>query len=291
MVENVTGICWVVSIFGGIGGIGGGLYRRKCQNCPYLESWVETITFFISGAVSAFGTVLIFSGAEKLIGTNKLPIEGFTLVALSIVSGFFAMRLIPLIGSRLEKRFEEIGLKLSKAEIKVTEMEGRLRMADNSGKDAGLYSHLIVYAESVLYNKSKSECRFAVQEIRNSIDKFRDRRTLNIYFGRLLRLLGDLEGAILELGKYAKHMEKLDKESCLPTFERLGIGIAYYNMACYRCLMIKDVENEATALLEVQRYLKSAIAYDPMVEKEWMEDPDFRKLEKYFSDFLTRESF
>lgn len=277
-------MCFLVAFLGGIGGIGGGLYRRKCRNCPYLDERVELITFFISGAVSAFGTILILSGAEKILGSNKIPVEGFTLVALSLVSGFFAMRLIPLIGSKLEKRFEELGLKLSKAEIRVAEMEQRLSVTGNVGREDALYNHLLVYAESVLSNRSLSECVFVIAEIEKHIVKFRCRRTLNIYYARLKRMTGDLDGAVKILRSY---IDAASKVGDLGDFEKNGIGIAHYNIACYLCLKMTEVREKSAELPEIQKNLKEAVKYIPSLADEWQEDPDFSKLAPDFSKYIV----
>lgn len=287
MLNESTSLVWMcilVAVLGGVGGIGGGLYRRKCRNCPYLDEWVELITFFISGAVSAFGTILILSGAEKILGSNKVPVEGFTLVSLSVVSGFFAMRLIPLIGSKLEKRFEELGLKLSKAEIRVAEMEQRLSVTGNAGREEALYNHLLVYAESVLSNRSQSECAFVISEIEKHIVKFSCRRTLNIYYARLMRMVGDLDGAVKVLRNY---IDAASKVGGLDDFERNGIGIAYYNIACYLCLKMSEVREESVELLEIQKNLKEAVKCIPSLADEWQGDPDFSKLSPDFNKYIV----
>lgn len=96
-------VCLVIIITGGIGGVAGGLYNNKCKHSPAINNWKDWFIFTSSGVVSAFGVIVVCSGIGSMFNQPDKFANGLYLIGISLLSGFFAMRLLPCLGNRLEK--------------------------------------------------------------------------------------------------------------------------------------------------------------------------------------------
>ena len=248
-------VCLVIIIMGGIGGFAGGLYNNKCNHSPAIDGWKDIFVFIMSGIICAFGVVIVFTCAGSMLDDKDNFAKGLYLVGISLMSGFFAMRLLPRLGNHLEKKIDDLSAKTSAVEKK--------------GKDILNYHRLITVAETAFSTESKGDIDYAIREIEGSIDTFCVDRTLNIYLGRLYRRKKEYDKAIQVLKRFISHVKKLNRP--LHRGNRDSIGVAYFNIACYHYLKSEDKKQFSDDVINA---LRKAIKYDPSLRETAESDED-----------------
>ena len=253
-------VCCCIFLFGGIGGIAGGLYRYKCGHFPCISRWRDLLFIFpLSGMVCAFGVVVLCSGIGSIFDRSNLFSLGLYVIGLSLVSGFFSMRIIPCLGNRLEEQINAVNK--------------RAIAAEKQGKIAMEYNQLISIATTALSTKNMPDIDYAIECLSHSISNYYWDRTLNIYLGRLYRAKGDLNQAILCLRKFIDEMYKHQKDKT--PVEKEALAVAYFNIACYHSLKIATSPIEKDRLLhETEDALQKSFDLMPMLKADALSDDD-----------------
>ena len=281
---NVKPECWLavltgvgIMLTGGLGGILGACYRRKCCTEPCFQRWSDIFAFGGAGAASAFSVIVVCKGLGLIIESQDLFAQTFKLYGLTFVSGFFAMRLIPKIGLQIEQRLDRIDAKVE-------------RVA-KEGQNLVAYQKLLSVCQVALAKDAPmSDVDDALGLLRKGLQPYWRDRTLNIYYGRLLRQKGDLRGAIVVLREYVDRMLRGIDRGKLPPEESTAVSVAYYNIACYHSLLMKGAPSEPHEQERLRKETKDALtasyAFDAGIAGEWKTDEDFdpfREVEKDFS--------
>ena len=266
-------VCVCIFVFGGLGGVSGGLYRYKCNHFPCIDHWRDFLIFTLSGIVCAFGVIVLCTGIGAVFDRSNVFSQGLYIIGISLVSGFFAMRLLPSLGNRLEKQINDATRKAVKAE--------------EQGKMAVEYNQLVSIATTALTTKNQADMDYAIDCLEKDISSFYWDRTLNIYLGRLYRWQGNLDKAIMALRTFIqeKYKHKTDKSSV----DKEALGVAYFNIACYHTLKVKQVPEEKKRLLnEAEEALLNAIELIPNLKEEISSDSDLLVFRTERPDFLRK---
>ena len=267
----LVGVILIVSICGALGGIACGLYRKKCGHNPSLVSLTDVGVFAMSGIVCAYGIILFGTGVANMFGQVGNHVKAFYLIGMSVVSGFFAMRLIPRIGSKLEQKV-------------IDQVRADVAMA-NERQVA--YTQLVTACQLALTAGDDGNVEVALQLLKKHAGEYPKDRTVNICYGRLLRKRQDLKAAINILRQYITNMLNEADKDRLSSADKSAISTAYYNIACYHCLLANKMPNERTRLVgEAQTALHNAYEFDSGVTNNWQKDGDLKILADESNDLL-----
>lgn len=268
----LAGVILVVSVCGAFGGIAGGLYRKKCGHKPSLVTWGDVLIFAASGIVCAYGIILFGTGITNMFSKVSNYEKAFYLIGLSIVSGFFAMRLIPKIGSKIEKRLESL--------------DNKLDLVSKEGESMVVYQKLLSACQVALSTEEKADIDAAIELLRKDAGTYPKDRMLNVYFGRLLRRKGDLRGAITVLRAYVGRMLEGVNREMLSQVDKEAIAVAYYNIACYHSMLAGEMPHEKNRLLqEAKDALVASHCFDSGIADKWQADVDLKALKEVDKDF------
>lgn len=285
-----------VLVFGGIGGFTGGTYRKRHGIEPSINTWKDGTVFFLCGVISAFGVVALCSGVASFFDKAAILHKGISLVGVSLLSGFFSMRILPHLGARLEKQIGEVK-KDSEARDKALELrtEKVLREVEKNSevqKRFDVFSRCAAVALAAMGSNAQSDKEHAVYVMSQHFDQFREERIWVIIYCRLLHRIGRSLEAISILEEFiekilSRHRAMGDN---LMQEEKESLGTAYFNMACYynnpenRDLTDKTRNGDYTSdnLEAVKSCLKIAFNYMPRYRKEWNLDQDLANLSHDF---------
>jgi len=159
--------------------------------------------------------------------------------------------------------------------------------AEEQGKMAVEYNQLVSIATTALTTKNQADMDYAIDCLEKNISSFYWDRTLNIYLGRLYRWQGNMDKAIMALRTFIqeKYKHKTDKSSV----DKEALGVAYFNIACYHTLKVKQVPEEKKRLLnEAEEALLNAIELIPNLKEEISSDSDLLVFRTERPDFLRK---
>jgi len=277
MVVQLIVVCVTILLFGAFGGVSGGLYRYKCNHMPFINKKRDFFIFAFSGIACAFGVIVLCSGIGSIFSKSDIFSQGLYLIGISLVSGFFAMRLLPCLGNRLEKQINDINIKAEEA--------SRL------GHDAMTYQHLLSIAEMALSTKKTTELDDATAQLQNAVNKndyFAMDRTINIYLGRLYRWNGNLNDAIYSLRKFIEKIEILKRSPRHGDCE--AVAAAYFNIACYHVEKAKKCgagsDERVRLLSEAKAALSESIKRKNSYRDDALVDNDLELFRQECPDFL-----
>lgn len=194
-------------------------------------------------------------------------------IGVSLISGYFSMRLLPKLGDKLENDMNLLQQKVAENEEKT--------------KSAITYNQLISMAEMALTEKKPSELKTAIEAMAEAVDMYPRDRMFNIYYSRMQRWAGDERGAIMTLRNYISEIKKKGDDSRLSAIDKSGLATAFYNIACYHIILTGKIKGEKGRLLkEAGDALKSAVSYQPEFKDECSSDTDFQDLLKEDPNFV-----
>lgn len=269
---RIVVLCAVIAVCGAFGGVVGGFYRWKCGICPKPSSRMEYFYFALFGIVSAFAIMLVCKWMGLVFDNPGSLSKGLYVIGISVVSGFFAMRILPHLGSVIEDR-------LSQLSQKVDETQNQVAMNIARIKDDEDYGRLLGCAEMALTTGKSGDRQEAIRCIEENLERFSHRRTLNIYYGRLLRKEGNIHEAIKVLENFT-HKLRARHADCLHRNDYSALGAAYFNIACYYALLFVDERNRGDEKLlgKVKSSLQEAIKNDSIYERLWRDDDDLKPI-------------
>ncbi len=264
--------CGCILIGGAFGGFVGAWYRKITNSSPCPENKKDYAFFACTGIISAFGIMFLCITAGKLFNQPDLVDSCTFAIGVSLISGYFSMRLLPKLGNKIEN---ELNL-----------LQKKIEETEENTKSAISYNQLISMAEMALTEKKPSELKAAIEAMSEVVDMYPRDRMFNIYYGRLLRWSGDERKAILTLRNYIAEVRKVGDDN-LTAIDKSGMATAYYNIACYHILLASKIKGERSRLLkEAGEALRSAVLYQPEFKDECSTDKDFIDLLKTDPDFV-----
>ena len=265
--------CACVIASGGFGGFFGGWYRRKENIHPYPTSKKEYALFTAMGIICAIGIMFFCVTVSKLFNQQDITDTCSFAIGVSVISGFFSLRLLPKLGSKLEQEMHLLQKKVEEAEQQT--------------KSAITYNQLISMAEMALSEKKSNELKAAIEAMEDVLGMYPTDRMFNIYYGRLLRWSGNICKAINALRQYISSLKKKEHTESLSPIDKMGMAIAFYNISCYHSLLTNDMKGERERLVtEAAEALTTAIKYDPTFKEECKTDEDFKPILKNKPDFF-----
>jgi len=272
---KVVVLCAVVAACGAFGGFVGGIYRWKCGISPKPSSKWEYGCFALCGLVSAFAIMLVCKWMGLVFDNPSSLSKGLYVIGISIVAGFFAMRILPHLGSVIEDRLSQLSQKVDETQQQVAANVARI-------KDDEDYRRLIGRAEMALSTDKPGDRLEAIRCIEESLDRFAHRRTINIYYGRLLRREGELDKAICALKRFIDKLQAKRAGDLLRN-DHNALGVAYFNIACYYGLQFVNGGMTDNKLLnKLKSALQDAINHDSINERLWTGDDDLKPIaDKY----------
>lgn len=206
---------------------------------------------------------------SKQITANASVTNQLFLFSLSTTAGIFSYRLLPSIGSKLEKQFIE--QKMVQTEQKVI----------NIAVD---YTSAISHAETALIREGYHDAPQAIERLEAIKHLFPTNRTLYIYLGRLYRKMKNYDKAIISLREFIENLEQKRIKIGDKGFHQYEIdrSDAYFNIACYHILKAEENMSKITQD-EVNRLKNETIEALKISIKIWAQnkeyaknDPDFR---------------
>jgi len=271
--------CIVIAFSGAFGGIIGGLYRVKCNNAPFPSRIREFLWFALFGVVAAFAVMIVCKWMGLIFENPDSLSKWLYAIGVSIVAGFFAMRILPLLGTAIEDRLKQLSQKVD-ATRKIVEFDVQKRNEESE------YSCALGRAEAAFANKNIIDYEEAIAFIRRLLPKFSYRRTLNIYYGRLLRRIGQYDDAISALQTFIEAVKTRKNTMGLVSYDSEAIAAAYFNIACYYRLKL-DKDFQPIAIRDkCHEALVNAIKYDKKYESSWKTDEDLSSLAVKFPNFV-----
>ena len=276
---SINTMCLVIGVSGAIGGAIGGLYRTKCNLKPFPSRVREYLWFALFGFVAAFAIMIICKWMGLIFENPDSSARLLYSIGVSIVSGFFAMRILPFLGDAIED-------KLSQLSKQVDETQKMVAFDVQKRQEETEYSCAIGRAEAAFANKNKVDYEEAIALIRQLLPKFAYRRTINIYYGRLLRRLGQYDDAIAALQAFIEAIKVRKGSGVLVSNDAEAIAAAYFNMACYYRLKLDNDFMPNDVRDKCREALSNAMRYDKKYEDSWKEDEDLSELALKFPDFV-----
>ena len=199
-----------------------------------------------------------------------------------MVAGTIAHKLVPGIGERLHdelirKQVKNVG---KRAEERAEKTERTIEQSQN-------YTVVISHADTAFNTEAPADINLAIKELVALQETHPLDRTAHIYLGRLHRLNKDYDSAITVLRRF---IEKMDEEKSTYSHNRslhidLAAGVAYYNIACYHALKLREYKLGAHSPSETQRLfsetltaLRRAIELDPESLMAAQKDNDFKDI-------------
>lgn len=265
--------CACVIVFGGFGGFVGGWYRRKENMHPCPTSKKEYALFTGMGIVCAIGIMFFCMTVSKIFNQQDITDTCSFAIGISVIAGFFSLRLLPKLGNKLEQEMHLLHKKVEEAEQQT--------------KSAITYNQLISMAEMALSEKKPNELKAAIEAMELTLEMYSTDRMFNIYYCRLLRWSGNICKAIIALRHYISSLKRKEQTESLSPIDKMGMAIAFYNISCYHSLLTSNMEGERERLVkEASEALTSAIKYNPEFRDECKTDEDFKPILEHNPDFL-----
>lgn len=279
--------CLIIIAMGGCGGFAGGLYNNKCKHIPAIDGWKDILVFIMSGVVCAFGVIILFSYAGVILNDNNTELStGLYLIGISLMSGFFAMRLLPRLGDQLQKKLDDLGKKTDKEINKVEKEVSKVEEYSMT------YITLLSLASTALSTNNERDRANAIKEIEENIELFPIDRPLHIYLGRLYRWQEKLDNAISLLRRFVKKRLQRENSEGLNSGDKEALATAFFNISCYHCL---KAENHKKGSPERKRLLGEALValkeveeYNFDLAKEAFIDSDMILLKETESDYFEQ---
>lgn len=266
-----------IILTGGVGGVFGACYRRKCHTEPCFQEWWDLFVFGGAGAASAFAVVVVCKGLGLAFGDSEPFYLAFKLYGLTFVSGFFAMRLLPSFGNMMEKQVGRLTNEMARAKTDIS-------MVSN---DTEYYS-LITKVESALRREQSMDCYELIGVVEKMLKRYPLRRTINIFYGRLLKSEKRYADAVVALKNYIRNLEEDRRGQELTAADRSALAAAHFNIACYTALQLSKDFGPKEMLDETRRHLENAARLDEIVYERWGQDTDLKALYARYPDFLQR---
>lgn len=276
---SVAIMCSVVIVSGAFGGAIGGLYRKECGSVPFPSRKLAYLWFSLFGVVSAFAVMIVCKWMGLIFENPDSLSKWLYAIGVSVISGFFAMRILPFLGVAIEDRLGQLSRKLDDTQ-KMMEYDSRKRQEEAE------YSRAIGRAEAAFANKGTIDYEEAIATIRQILPKFSCRRMINIYYGRLLRRLGQFDAAIAVLQDFINAVNNSKMSVELTSDDAEAIAAAYFNIACYYRLKLNNDFSPNDVLIKCREALNNAIKYDKKYADNWRSDEDLSALAMRFPDFV-----
>lgn len=269
---SVMKTCLCIGMAGAFGGLTGGMYRRLTEMVPCPDAKKDYVCFLLCGAVSAFAAMVICKWLG-LVFDNPNPMSRVLYtIGVSMLAGFFAMRILPHIGGVIDDKFKQLHDELA---------ENRKQFA-RTLKDFSDYNRVVGRAEVALATNAKSDYLESISCIESVLEKFKHRRTINIYYGRLLRRVERYDDAIKALQNFINNLLEAKKQFGLIDNDKKAVAAAYFNIACYKWIKYRSGELTETMLEDLKSTLKKAASYNHECATSWKTDDDLKSLvEKY----------
>lgn len=277
---KVIVLCVVVALCGAFGGFVGGIYRWKCGISPKPSCKAEFCCFALCGLVSAFAIMLVCKWMGLVFDNPSSLSKGMYVIGISVVAGFFAMRILPHLGSVIEDRLSQLSQKVDETRQQVAENGARIQDDED-------YHRLLGRAEMALSTNEPTDRREAIKCIEEDLDRFAHRRTINIYYGRLLRREGEYSKAIMALNRFIKTL-KAKRAGNLHRNDRSALGAAYFNIACYYGLLLSrgGKTSDDDILEKLKSALREAINSDSIYARLWQDDEDLKPIADKYHDLV-----
>ncbi len=275
-----------VLVFGGIGGFVGGTYRKRHGIEPSVNSWKDGTVFFLCGVISAFGVVSLCSGVASFFEKAAVLNKGISLVGVSLLSGFFSMRILPHLGAQLEKRIGDVEKKTSEKdaelEKRTSELVLKLEEAESLRKELSIFASVSAVALAALQSGSVTDAEYAIGRMKKNFDLFRKERIWVIVYGRLLHRIRREDDAISVLEEYISCLREARKKegAAFTSEDRHNLATAYFNIACYYNNRGDGAGKEYEE--QVRSALRKSFALMPAFKRDWYEDDDLKDLGRDF---------
>ena len=285
-VQTLLLMIGIVVLFGSLGGVSGIVFRAKTEKgCEANSLSIKDLVLWaICGIWSAGGIVILGTAVACFFGRQNQFLQWFVLIFLSGISGFFAHRWLPSIAAKFEKELQLVQSQMT--ELKA-DNEREISKIKKSNEAAFGYNQALNIACAALRTKSHLELAEAIGRIQPLLEQFSDDRMLHITYARLLRWSNRTTEAIIVLRQYVSRVLSNSSERELNPHERVAIGVAQYNIACYHAILVKEKPNEQQRLMEEIRVaLSEAIKYVPSFNEAFRSDEDFSELLKSHPNFF-----
>ena len=275
-----------VLVFGGIGGFVGGTYRKRHGIEPSVNSWKDGTVFFLCGVISAFGVVALCSGVASFFDKAAVLHKGISLVGVSLLSGFFSMRILPHLGAQLEKRIGDVEKKTSEKdaelEKRTSDIVGKLNDAEKLRRELSIFVSVSSVALAALQSGSSTDAEYAINRIQKHFELFKKERLWVIIYGRLLHRVKRNDDAITVLEEYIADLteERKSEGKEFSNEDKHNLATAYFNIACY--YNNRSDGNAGLYLDQVRSSLEKSFALMPSFKRDWHDDDDLKSLEKDF---------
>jgi hypothetical protein len=155
-------------------------------------------------------------------------------------------------------------------------------------QDAIIYARTIQSASASLalavQGKFVSDAELAVKDLVELRAKLPTDRVVNLYLGRMYKVLGRLKNAVDAMTVFIKNKESAQQ------IHDVGAGDAYYNRACYRSLLWSRGTNAERLALqaEIVKDINEFCSIDETLKTGISQDTDFDavRTEEWFTDAL-----
>ena len=275
--KSVVVVCAMVAVFGAFGGFVGGLYRRKCDIIPKPQNWRERFCFMLYGVVSAFAVMVMCKWLGLVFDNPDAYTRGLYIVGISVVSGCFSMRIIPCLASMIEDRLNQLTRDVQRNKDDIKEVS-----------DDTEYNSVIMKVEAALLTGNSLDCYELVSAVEKLLPQYPLRRTINIFYGRLLRREGRYQEAIAALERYIGKVLEDRKALGLRAEDNSALAASYFNIACYYALQLSDDDEPREVLEQVRQNLLQSARYDGEVLNRWGADDDLAALHSRHPEFLRQ---
>ena len=275
----------LVVIFGGFGGISGIVFRTRTEKKQKesVLTYKDMILWAICGIWSAGGVVIIGTAVASFFDRQNQFLQWFVLIFLSGIAGFFAHRWLPNIAAKFEKEMQLVQTQMN--EMRANN-EREFSQIKKSNEAVFGYNQALNIACAALRSKSPLELEESIAHMQPLLEQFPDDRMLHITYARLLRWFGRITEAIICLRQYVSRLLENAKHGELNDHERIAIGVAQYNIACYHALLLSAKPQEENRLVEEIRVaLAEAVKNNPAFKETFRKDEDFSELLKRHPKF------
>lgn len=258
-----------------------------CSTCAFFSTGNSNtaqrleIIFYraLIGVGGAFGVIFLGLWVGKVSIEDTIQ-NRLLLISLCTVAGVVSFKLLPGIGSKLEEHL---------LQKKINETDQKADKAIKNSSGAISYSSAIAHADTALTRTDYHDAPQAIErlELLKVDPAFECDRTLNIKLGRLYRMTGDLDKAIITLRNFISKKRELIQSSKPQPNDYIDISDAYFNIACYHSLKAEKLpggnhndEERNRLISEACEALKSSVS-NWKGNVEFAEgDPDLKFIKK-----------
>lgn len=250
------------------------------------------LTCALAGVISAFCVIMLCSSAASFFDKADVVCKGLSIVSLSLLSGFFALRILPHLGNRLaneigavkkdtidlRNRLDEAENKRKQSDEKLMDALAQLRETEKKEALYKLHSNIVSKSLIALVSKQQEDRKPILEMISNELHNFKTDRPVNILYGRLLRDEAKEDDAICVLKTFINNIKQVAAEEGRECSieERKAMGTAYFNIACY--FNNRSDGKGADHLDDTRTNLSLAIKNVPAYGKDWHDDKDLKEL-------------